>query len=278
MAHGFSSTREERLHAYGERFAAAGYAALIFDYRHFGDSSGQPRQLVHIGRQLEDYRAAIQFARSLTEVDADRIVLWGTSFSGGHILKLAAEDHTISAVIAQTPFTDGASAIKAADLKNVVRGTAYGIVDQVGSWAGREPVLVPAVGAPGSFAAMTEPGAEQAQKDLVGEDSRWRNEVAARVALTIGTYRPAAKAHRIACPLMVCVATADLTTPHEPALRVAARAPRGELFEYACGHFDIYTGEWFEQMVADEIAFLGRHVGGSAVTPDEPPTIRPTDG
>jgi fermentation-respiration switch protein FrsA (DUF1100 family) len=261
MAHGFSSTREERLHAYGERFAAAGYAALIFDYRHFGDSGGQPRQLLSIARQLEDYRAAIEFARGLDQIDADQIALWGTSFSGGHVLKLAAEDHSISATISQTPFTDGASAIKAASIKTFVRGTAYGVADLVCSWAGREPVLVPAVGPPGSFAAITEPGAEQAQQDLVGADSRWRNEVAARFALTVGAYRPAAKAHRIACPLLVCVATADKTTPHEPALRVARRAPRGELRQYACGHFDIYDGAWFDTMVNDEIAFLDRHLG-----------------
>lgn len=260
VAHGFSSTREERLHAYGERFAAAGYAALVFDYRHFGDSGGQPRQLVHIGHQLDDYQAAIDFARGLEQVDAAHIVLWGTSFSGGHVLKLAAEDHTIAATISQTPFTDGASAIKAAAIKTFVRGTAYGVADVVGSWAGREPVLVAAVGPPGSFAAMTEPGAEQAQQELVGPDSRWRNEVAARIALTIGAYRPAAKAQRIACPLLVCAATADKTTPHEPALKVAQRAPRGELREYACGHFEIYGGEWFEEMVSDEIAFLDRHL------------------
>ena len=261
MAHGFSSTREERLHQYGERFAAAGYAALVFDYRHFGDSGGLPRQIVDIGRQLDDYRGAVEFARNLDRVDGEKIVLWGTSFSGGHVLKLASEDHTIAATIAQTPFTDGASAIKAADIKTFLRGSAYGVADVAGSLIGREPILVPAVGPPGTFAAITEPGAEAAQNELVGEDSRWRNEVAARIALTIGTYRPAAKAHRIACPLLVCVATADQTTPHEPALKAAQRAPRGELIEYDCGHFEIYDGDWFERMVADEIAFLDRHLG-----------------
>src|SRR6476619_3796169 len=150
MAHGFSSTREERLHAYGERFADAGYAALVFDYRHFGDSGGQPRQLISIARQQSDYRAAIECARGLGQVDSERIVLWGTSFSGGHVLKLGADDHTISAVISQTPFTDGASAIRAADFKTFVRGSAYGVADVVGSWMGRPPVLVPAVGPPGS--------------------------------------------------------------------------------------------------------------------------------
>ena len=82
MAHGFSGVRDQRLDAYAERFAAAGLACLVFDYRHFGDSGGQPRQLLDIGRQLDDWRAAIAFARSLEEVDGDRIGLWGTSFSG----------------------------------------------------------------------------------------------------------------------------------------------------------------------------------------------------
>lgn len=261
LAHGFSSTRGEGLQDYGERFAAAGFAALVFDYRHFGDSGGHPRQLISLRRQLEDYRAAVEFARTLPAVDSARIALWGTSLSGGHVLKLAAEESSIAAAIAQTPFTDGASAIKAAEWRNVLKGVGYGLADAARGLAGRDPLLAPAVGAPGTFAAITEPGAQEAQQRLVAPDSLWRNEVAARIGLTIGAYRPAAKADRIACPLLVCVATADATTPPEPALRVARRAPRGELREYACGHFDIYDGEWFEQMVGDEIEFLRRHLG-----------------
>lgn len=264
LAHGFSSTRSEKLQYYGERFAAAGFAALVFDYRHFGDSGGQPRQLISLRKQLEDYRAAVEFARGRPEIDAESIVLWGTSLSGGHVLKLAAQDGSLAAVIAQTPFTDGASAIRSAELRNVIKGVGYGLVDAALGALGREPLLAPAVGPPGTFAAITESGAEEAQKRLVSDDSRWRNEVAARVGLTIGAYRPAAGAARIACPLLVCVATADATTPAEPAARVARRAPRGELREYACGHFDIYEGGWFERMVTDEIEFLRRHLGTTA--------------
>jgi hypothetical protein len=58
----------------------------VFDYRHFGASDGQPRQLIDIAGQLDDYRAAICFARSLRGVNAKRIALWGTSLSGGHVI------------------------------------------------------------------------------------------------------------------------------------------------------------------------------------------------
>ncbi len=90
MAHGFSATRDDGLPEYAEAFRAAGYAVLLFDYRHFGASTGEPRQLLDIARQHDDYRAAVAYARGLDGVDADRIVLWGSSFSGGHVLAVAA--------------------------------------------------------------------------------------------------------------------------------------------------------------------------------------------
>ena len=102
MAHGFAGTREARLWAYPERFQAAGFAALVFDYRYFGDSTGESRQLLSIRHQLEDWRNAIAFVRTHEQIDPDRVALWGTSFSGGHVVGLPADDPRTAAVIAQT--------------------------------------------------------------------------------------------------------------------------------------------------------------------------------
>lgn len=104
MGHGFTGTRNLGLPAYAERFAAAGMAVLVFDYRHFGASGGEPRQLLDIGHQLDDYRAAVAFARAQPGIDPDRIALWGTSLSGGHVIVVAAGDSRIAAVISQVPF------------------------------------------------------------------------------------------------------------------------------------------------------------------------------
>ena len=90
MGHGLSAVRDQRLPAYAERFAAAGLAALLFDYRHFGASGGEPRQLFDIQRQLEDWRTAIAYARGLDGIE--RVGLFGSSFGGGHVLEIAAED------------------------------------------------------------------------------------------------------------------------------------------------------------------------------------------
>src|SRR6266513_951351 len=87
LGHGLGATREYGLEPYAHRFADAGIAALVFTYRHFGDSDGEPRQLLDIERQLADWAAAIAYARSLDGIDRERIALWGTSFGGGHVIE-----------------------------------------------------------------------------------------------------------------------------------------------------------------------------------------------
>jgi pimeloyl-ACP methyl ester carboxylesterase len=266
MAHGFSATREEGLAPYAEAFQAAGLAALVFDYRHFGDSTGEPRQLLDIGRQRADYRAAVGYARGLDGIDCARIVLWGSSFSGGHVMALAQEDPAVAAVVAQAPFTDGASIVKVAPKGNLLRATADAIRDQAGALLGRPPVLLTAAGAPGSYAVMTAPEALPGFQGIVGPESRWRNEVAARVMLHIGTQNPARGVDKLQMPLLICACEQDQTTPPAAAYRAAERAPRGELKRYPIGHFEIYASE---QARADQVEFLTRHVLQGAATADQ---------
>ena len=255
MAHGFSATRDDGLPAYAEAFRDAGYVVVLFDYRHFGASTGQPRQLLDIGRQLDDYRAVVAWARRLDGVDPDRIVLWGSSFSGGHVLTVAADDPRIAAVIAQAPFTDSIAALREVPLRTAAALTLAGLRDQVGAWRGRPPLLVPAVGDPGTYAALTAPDAKPGFEVLVGPGSLWRNEFAARLMLRFPFYRPGKKAGRLRMPLLVCVCDDDTTTPPGPTIEAAHRAPRGELRHYPYGHFDIYHDP---QVKADQIDFLRR--------------------
>lgn len=261
MAHGFSATREEGLEPYAEAFQAAGLAVLVFDYRYFGDSTGEPRQLLDIRKQRADYRAVVGYARALEGIDPGRIVLWGSSFSGGHVMALAQEDPAIAAVIAQAPFTDGLSIIKVTPKGNLLRATADAVRDQAGALLGRPPVMLKAVGAPGSYATMTAPEAEPGFTGIVSARSKWRNEVAARVMLFLGTENPAGGVGKLQMPLLICACDNDQTTPPAGAVKAAERAPRGELKRYPLGHFEIYTSE---QARADQVDFLRRHVLGGA--------------
>jgi dienelactone hydrolase len=264
LAHGFGAVRSARLGAFAERFTAAGFAALVFDYRYFGDSGGEPRQLLDVGRQLDDWRAAIAFARLLREVDPARVVAWGTSFSGGHVAVIAAEDARLAGAISQNPFVDGLWALRAAGPRNVLRLTVAGLRDEWARLLRRPPYELAIVGPPGSTGAMTSPDAEPGYRAMFDDrDQSFLNWVAGRIALRVGLYRPGRHAARIACPWLVQVCDADVITPAKPALAAAARAPRSQVERYPGGHFDIYVGEGFERAVTRQVEFLRSVVAGT---------------
>jgi pimeloyl-ACP methyl ester carboxylesterase len=251
MAHGLSGTRRDRLGPFAERFAEAGISALLFDHRGFGDSGGEP-DLFKPARQLEDWRAAIAFARALPGIDPDRIATFGSSMGGGNALAAAAEDPRTTAAISQVPFIDL--------LRQAHRSPARVVAKSLLAAAlGRH---LPAVGQPDEAALVNAPGGEEGWRRVVttGEDSRWRNRASARWLLG-RPYRPARHAARLHCPWLVCVGEADRVAKPGPAIAAARRAPHGELRTYpGVDHFDIYDGPEHEAVVADEVEFLRRHL------------------
>lgn len=209
----------------------------------------------------------------LDGVDPDRVVLWGSSFSGGHVLTVAADDPRIAAVIAQAPFTDALPTLGYIPARTAAQMTLAGLRDQLGAWRGRRPIMVPAVGDPGTVAAMTAHDAKPGLEAILGQNSLWRNEITARLMVHFAFYRPIRRARDLTMPLLVCVCDADMTTPVAPAVRTAEHAPRGDLRRYPFGHFEIYHDP---QVKADQVAFLRRVLGPAREqTPTPPPTSVP---
>jgi dienelactone hydrolase len=258
LGHGLGAVREMRLDAYAERFAAAGYAALVFTYRYFGDSGGEPRQLLSIKRQLEDWRAALRFGRTLDGIRPDAIALWGSSFAGGHVLEIGASEPGIAAVVSQCPFTDGLASMRSADPKVAARLTVLALRDDLAALAGRPPVRVPTAGAPGSTALMTAPDALPGVEALSAGHAI-DHTVSARIGTRIGPYRPGRALRRPHPPTLLCVCEHDSVAPAAAAIKHAARGRDVELRRYPIGHFDIYWGDAFERAVADQLDFLRRH-------------------
>jgi fermentation-respiration switch protein FrsA (DUF1100 family) len=274
MAHGFSGTREMRLDAFAARFAAAGIAALVFDYRHFGASGGAPRQLLDIRKQQADYHAATAFARTLDWIDPDRVALFGSSFSGGHVLAVGAQDARVAAIVSQCPFTDGLATLPAIGAANVLRGAAAGLRDELNELLGRAPHYVPVTGDPGAFAVMTTPDSKRGIEAMLPPQTNWENRVAARILPRIGAYRPGREAARISCPLLACVCERDALAPATRSTELVSKAPLAEIKRYPYGHFDIYVGDPFEQVVADQVGFLRRHLLTQRAAPKETAVIR----
>jgi pimeloyl-ACP methyl ester carboxylesterase len=262
MAHGFGGTRDTGLLGYAEGFAAAGLDVLLFDYRGFGSSEGSPRQRVSYRHQRTDYHAAIAAARKLDGVDPERIVLWGTSYSGGHIVPVAVADGRIAAVLSLTPAMDGLAALLAiakSHPRALVRLVAHGVRDAVRAALRLRPHHLPIVGAPGTTAMISSPGAVEGYTALAGPT--WRNEVCARAALEVSFNRPVRQASRVGCPILVQYGENDAVAPPAGAKRAAAKAGRhAEVRSYPVDHFDVYEGPWQQRALADQLEFLGRRL------------------
>jgi cephalosporin-C deacetylase-like acetyl esterase len=107
MAGGWCYVKEIVMPHYAEYILNAGLAVLFFDYRNFGASEGEPRQHLDPWAQIEDYKNAISFLETQSEIDPNRIGVWGISYSGGHVLIVGATDPRVRCIVSNIPVVDG---------------------------------------------------------------------------------------------------------------------------------------------------------------------------
>ncbi len=261
MCQGFGGTMDCILERYALRFNAAGLAVLTFDYRHFGASEGEPRQLFDTKMQLEDLKTAVAYARSRSEIDPEKIVLWSTSASGGYGLVVAAEDPEVAGVIAQCPGID-----HDADSKLLMEREGWGYFvrlfihaqrDKGRSRFGLSPHKYPIVGQPGTMAMLTAPGAFDGYSRLVGESETFENEVCARLLFATHSANPAEAATAVQCPVLFLICEHDnLVSPDSHVRAAQALGDKATIKSFPIGHFDIYEGDCFEEAVKEKIDFV----------------------
>lgn len=269
MAHGLGGTKDSGLEPFADGLAKAGLDVLAFDYRGFGASRGEPRQRVSLAGQLEDYRAAMAAAGSLPGVDRRRLVLWGVSLAGGHVLAAGAHRDDVAAVVSLTPLVDGMAAARLAlkhhAASSIAKSTVAGFRSRLATVAGRGPVMMPVVGRPGEVAALSLPGHYESYLAIAGPT--WRNEIDASVGMELGGHRPAKAAKHLQCPLLVQIADFDRSAPPQASAKAAFNG-RAEVRHYPCDHFDVWPGsEWFEPALAHQVSFLTRHLAAGADSP-----------
>ncbi len=276
MAGGAGVIKEPATDRFAARFHAAGYSVLAFDHRHIGESGGTPRQVVRIAEQLADWETALECAASLPGVESGKIAGWGFSLAAGHLLRLAArapDQRRLAAVIAQAPLVDGAvsspHALRHETLGVLARFPLIALRDAGRGLAGREPLVVPLAGRRGAMAMLTTPDACDGESALNPGNAYpdWQQTIAARSVIPIAMYRPGRTVRRISCPLLAVISTGDQSVLAAPALKVARRAPAGEILQVDGGHYAAFLDQ-HETVVTAELAFLRRHLlqdGGSVV-------------
>ena len=260
MAHGFASERAFRLPAYAERFAQSGLAVYLFDYRTFGDSHGEPRQLIDHRRHIQDWKAAIEHVRTMPDINAEKIALWGTSYSAGHVIVCAARNPHIAAITLRVPFVDSFTTLRKFGAKYILQATPHAIQDIFRAITSRSPHYIKVIGTPDEFAALNTAESFPGYQTIIPESSGWENKCPARVALTFPFYRPIASAAQVKCPALVMLTEYDSLSDIKSVERTAEKMPDSTLVRYPYGHFDIYHGEPFEQAVALQTTFLANHL------------------
>ena len=241
MAHGFSCLKEMFLDKYAETFAAAGFGVLVYDNRNFGDSDGMPRQEVDPWGQIHDYRHAITYASTLPEVDADRIGIWGTSYTGGHVLIAAAIDKRVKCVVSQVPVISGyRNAHRAIAEDRIPQVQAMFAADRLARFEGKEPAMVP-VATLDPTEISVFPG-ENAYHSFQGAP-RWKNEVTLRSLEMFWEHETSGYIDKIGpTPLLMIVEDADTLGAVDHSLDAFNRAhePKKLVFFHG-GHFDAYV-------------------------------------
>lgn len=252
VSHGFSAIKEQDVHA--QFFADAGFVVLLYDHRNLGSSDGEPRQEIDPWRQILDMRHAITFMRSRKEVDEERIGLWGTSYSGGHVIVVAAMDRRVKCVVTQAFTYDGYTA-----LRRRLGDEGYAAMrkridaDYDARYAGAEP----------EYVAVSEPGTTSYKHLHHGEAGKiYPNKVTLRSRDLHMGYIPGAFVSRVApTPMLMIVPDSDTTTPTDLQLKAFEEAgePKKLLVIKDCEHYGVYM-EHLETTAKAAIDWFNQHL------------------
>ena len=246
MAHGFSAVKEMYLDRYAEVFSAAGLAVLVFDNRNFGASDGEPRDEIDPWQQVRDYRHAITWLQRQPHINRERIGVWGSSYSGGHVLVLGAIDRRIKCVVAQVPLISGSrnlARLVRADMAAPLR--AQFDADREARFAGGAPAMVPVVTSEinGAAALPTADSWEWFTQTAKTRAPAWHNQVTLRTVEMLGEYEPGSYIERVSpTPLLMLIAAGDHLTVADEAFAAYNRALEPKrLVILNGGHFDAYV-------------------------------------
>lgn len=251
MAHGFSAVKEMYLDSFAEVFAQAGLAAVVFDNRNFGASDGEPRYEIDPWAQVRDYRHAITYAGTRSEVDRNRIGVWGSSYSGGHVLVVGAIDRRVKCVVSQVPLCNGYRNILRLVRADMIAPTRAQLdQDREARFSGKAPAMIPVVtNDPMGMAAL--PTADSYEWFTQTGQTRapsWKNEVTLRTVEMLMEYEPGSYVDRISpTPLLMIIAAQDHLAVADEAFAAYnnAREPK-KIVVLPGGHFDAYTGAAFK--------------------------------
>ncbi len=254
MVHGWGGVQGSLTGPFIAAFIDAGFAVMTFDYPGWGSSEGLPRNCINPAKRVGNVESALTHLKKQIVVNEKKIVLWGTSFGGGHVVDIAAQHPELLGAIAQVPMLDGRDAVKAIPLLSLLRFGAYGMTDLLK--VGR-PIYIPVVSAPGKFGSMDRDGAEEAmRRGIEASGMKYDNRIAARSVLSIGTYRPVKRLSKIKIPTLLIGASGDTVAPFNRANIEGQNKKYVQTKIIDANHFDPYFEPVLSKNLQYQLDFL----------------------
>lgn len=263
MAHGFSAVKEQFLESYAERFVDAGFVTMVFDYRYFGESEGEPRGQLFPLEQVEDYRNAITWLSDQPKIDPERIGVWGTSFSGGLVFHLSVFDRRIKALVAQVPSVFNYENYRAMDPEGSDQLAEFLLQDRIGRYKTGEVNYLKVVAPEGEPCVL--PGKESYEAFMTSKENAptWLNGVTLESLEKIDEFDPTRYIHLIAPkPLLIIAAEHDSLIPTSLVAEAyeRAREPK-DMVTLPCLHYEVYnTEQWFSKAVGAAVDWFKKHL------------------
>jgi fermentation-respiration switch protein FrsA (DUF1100 family) len=264
MAHGYTAVKEMYLDKFAEVFADAGFVVLVFDYRYFGDSEGEPRSQTFYFEQHQDYRHAITWVSLQKEVDPQRIGIWGSSFSGGHVMHLGAFDRRVKAVVAQVPATNIWETYFQGMKPEALAGRSAWLAQNRAEQYTKGTVnYFPVVAAEGQPAVLPQKESYEWFTETAKQRApNWKNQVTVDSLEINAEYAPTAYIHLISpTPLLMIIASDDIVTPTEAEKQAFERAREPKKLIVVKGrHFDAYQGPGFAEFSRPAVEWFKEHL------------------
>lgn len=264
MAHGYAGIKEMYLDKFAEKFVDAGLVVLVFDYRYFGASEGEPRNQLFYFEQLQDYRNGITWVSLQKEVDPQRIGIWGTSLSGGHVIHLASYDRRVKAVVAQVPVPDLWEAYyQTRKPEDLAKRSAWFAQNRIDEYTKNTVNYFPVIAPEGEPSVLPQKESfEWITETVKSRAPNWENRVTVESLEVNPEYSPTKHIHLISpTPLLMIIASDDIVTPTKFQKEAFERAGEPKkLVEVKARHFEAYNGPKFDDFSTPAVEWFKTHL------------------
>lgn len=258
LCDGYTGVRSIYLPDNARVLAEAGYVVMSFDYKGWGDSEGPKSRLAPYSR-VADVQAALTFLGAHPEVDAARLGIYGTSYGGATVVFVAAVDPRVKCVVSVVGVGNGARwmrSVRRPDeyhhlLTRAAADRDKRVLTGVSALADRNEILLP-----------------DRQSAELGAAARRDNPAAVTllplefVDDTLG-FNPEWIVDRIAPrPVLFITTDDDRLVPPQESEAMSARAgePKKLVMLKGFGHYGIYGGEAFRQVMDETVAWYRTHL------------------